>query len=188
VYNEATNAIYIITGVGTYKQLNTNREDTGMTQAEIKEWLKNNGIHLTDDGSEALRIDNLADITFIHEETGKQFKFFSDANGELKSQELLSTSLEKRMKDANFVITGDDPTNLRGLVGCFRYAELKKEKPDTPIVSTSDFGQYSDRVKIAAIYAPKNGQDAFGCSHAFIELENNSDKDFHLDGCYLHIA
>jgi len=52
----------------------------------------------------------------------------------------------------------------------------------------SDIKLYSDRIKIGSFYAPAITNKTFGCSHCFIELENTSDKDFPLDGCYLHFA
>jgi len=45
---------------------------------------------------------------------------------------------------------------------------------------------YSDRLKIGAFYAPSRLNKTFGCSHCFVELENTSDKDILLEGCYLH--
>ena len=54
--------------------------------------------------------------------------------------------------------------------------------------STKDAGLSSDRVKIGSFYSPKDSDSVFGCSHAFIELENSSQTDYYLDGCYLHFA
>ena len=45
---------------------------------------------------------------------------------------------------------------------------------------------YSDRLKIGAFYAPASTNKTFGCSHCFVELENTSDSDIPLEGCYLH--
>jgi hypothetical protein len=52
----------------------------------------------------------------------------------------------------------------------------------------SDIKLYSDRIKIGSFYAPASTNTTFGCSHCFIELENTSNKDFPLDGCYLHLC
>jgi hypothetical protein len=46
----------------------------------------------------------------------------------------------------------------------------------------------SDRLKIGAVYAPIPDRTLFGCSHAYIELENTSDQDINLKGCSLHVA
>jgi hypothetical protein len=43
-------------------------------------------------------------------------------------------------------------------------------------------------LKIGAIYAPVVGRTVFGCSHAYVELENTSNQDIALNGCYLHVA
>ena len=51
---------------------------------------------------------------------------------------------------------------------------------------TQDAGIYSDRIKIGAFYAPYDTDNVFGCSRAFVELENTADCDFSLEGCYLH--
>jgi len=52
----------------------------------------------------------------------------------------------------------------------------------------SDIKLYSDRIKIGSFYAPAITNKVFGCSHCFVELENTSNKDFPLEGCYLHLA
>ena len=51
---------------------------------------------------------------------------------------------------------------------------------------TQNIGLCSDRVKIGAFYAPLDTDVVHGCTRAFVELENTSDSDFCLQGCYLH--
>ena len=59
----------------------------------------------------------------------------------------------------------------------------------TGIAFNKDQKLYADRIKIGAFYAPYQSDvqtKVCGCSHAYIELENTSDKDFNLDGFYLY--
>ena len=201
IYVENINALYIKTG-GVIKQLlggsnntnpNTNTDDTGMEKYEIIEWLADNGIIVTEEGGE-LRLNDISDITLIHEDTGKKFQFKTDANGNLRSNEIIDEqSLETRISKAtDFNMNVDNNTNIRGFVGTLNIAESNKRNESGNAVSrlniTGDVGLLSDRIKIGQIYMPQKGQIAYGCSHAFIELENTGDKDFQLDGCYLHFA
>jgi hypothetical protein len=74
-------------------------------------------------------------------------------------------------------------TSFRGFVAKLHCGETKG------LVSASDksdVGIYSDRVKIGAIYCQLVDDNVYGCSHAYIELENTSNQDFPLDGVYLH--
>lgn len=190
IYNEANGTLWIKLSNGNVRQISGNgvNPDTGMTQSEIREWLALNGIHVTDSGEENIWIDNLADITFIHQATGKAFKYAPDGEGNLVCTEIPSKDLQDRMNQAGFALKTDNtPVNIRGFVGSLGYAELHSVTPS--IAETSDIKLYADRVKIGTIYAPySKEQRVFGCSHGFIELENTSDKDFELEGCYLHFA
>jgi hypothetical protein len=187
IYNEATNGLLIKTekGIKEISGGGSSPSEDGMEKSEIIEWLAENGIIVTDDGSENIRISNIADITFIHQGSGKVFKFEVDSSGQLKSTELPEISLEDRMRAANFELGSEASpyTNIRGFVGELGFNEQTKVTS-----KTKDLGLYSDRIKIGSIYAPMEGQKTFGCSHAFVELENTSDRDFQLSGCYLHYA
>jgi hypothetical protein len=79
----------------------------------------------------------------------------------------------------------DDISAFRGFISKLRLSE--KALTDPTVSYTSDAGLLSDRLKIGAIYAPKKGRSVFGCSHAYVELENTSDQDINLKGCYLHV-
>ena len=189
IYNEATNGLFIKTEKGI-KAISVGGseptpEDEGMEKSEIIEWLAENGIIVTEDGSENIRISNIGDITFIHQGSGKAFKFEVDSEGQLKSTELSDITLEDRMDAANFVLSTETNnfTNIRGFVG-----ELGLKERNDGDEKKIDLGLYSDRIKIGSIYAPMKDQKTYGCSHAFVELENTSDKDFQLEGCYLHYA
>ena len=185
IYNEATNGLLIKTKSGI-KEISGGggSSSDGMEKSEIIEWLADNGIIVTADGNENIRISNLADITFIHQGTGQAFKFEVDSEGQLKGTKLSDITLEDRMKAANFKLGPEFGfTNIRGFVGSLGFNEQTKVTDPK-----KDLGLYSDRIKIGSIYAPVEGQQIFGCSHAFIELENTSNRDFQLSGCYLHFA
>ena len=190
IYNEANGTLWIKLSNGNVRQISGSgtNTDSGMEQSEIIEWLAQNGIYVTESGSENIRIDNLGEITFIHQATGKSFRFTIDSEGNLVSTEIPSLTLQDRMNRVNFSLrTENTPVNSRGFVGSLGYAELHAQTPS--ITESEDIKLYADRVKIGAIYAPYSPeQTVFGCSHGYIELENTSDKDFQLDGCYLHFA
>ena len=180
------------------EQINPN---TGMNQQEIIELLRKNGIiNIDANGTTPVSFNDIADITFINQNTGKRFKFEVNNEGELHSTELTENDfygrLFKEERDANGNITlvdrlginSNEIKNIRGFIGSLGNIE----HPDTSINGTfnymGDLGLYSDRLKIGAIYAPNQNQKVFGCSHAYIELENTSDKPINLDDFYIHYA
>lgn len=157
-------------------------DDEGMTETEVLDLLKKQGI-IKEDGGD-LTITGLSDITFIHQDTNKKYKFFTDASGELVSQEVPDDSslLSSRVTNSGVNLT----TSGRGFIGQLRVAEYNKANPASQLIATANAGLYSDRVKIGAFYAPLITDEVFGCTRAFVELENTSDSDFCLNGCYLH--
>ena len=196
IYNEDNGFLYIKLENGKVKRIsgggggNENDDETtpsGMEKQEIIEWLAANGIIVTDEGGE-LVLGPVADITFVHQGTGKKFKFETDAEGNLHATELSEDSYEGQ--GGILSVNSFDPDNtemsIRGFVGTL--GDKKLAKAGKPVAIDKDHGLYSDRVKIGAIYAPNASLTTYGCSHAFIELENTSDQDFLLDGCYLHYA
>lgn len=156
--------------------------DEGMTQTEVITLLKEMGI-IKEDGQN-LQISDLSDLTFIHQDTGRRFKFYVDSEGNLKSIKLPNTgeSLQERITNSEVELK----QNVRGFIGQLRIAENNKILDNVNIQITQDARIYSDRVKIGAFYAPLNTDKVFGCNRAFIELENTADCDFNLNGCYLH--
>lgn len=185
IYNEATGGLLIKTANGVKEISGGGGSKSGMEKSEIIEWLAKNGIIVTADGTENIEIGNIADITFIHQGTGKAYKFEVNSDGKLQSTEIPDKDLEDRMKEAHFEISTETSnfTQYRGFVG-----ELGFNEQSTVTAKNKDLGLHADRVKIGAIYAPRKEQKIYGCSHAYIELENTSDIDFPLDGCYLHFA
>ena len=197
IYNEDNGLLYIKLGNGKVKRISGasgsddepggNETTSGMEKQEIIEWLAANGIIVTDEGGE-LSLSPVSDITFVHQGTGKKFKFEADSEGNLHATELSGESYEGQGGILNEV--GFDPEtapkDIRGFVGTIG-DKMMTQLGINP-GRAKDHGLYSDRVKIGAIYAPNANLTVHGCTHAYIELENTSDKDFLLDGCYLHYA
>ena len=164
---------------------NQNNQNTGMTQEEIIELLRKNGIiNIDENGEHNLQFNDIADITFINQNTGKRFKFEVDNEGELHSTELTENDIATRVENIGLDLsTPAELSNYRGFIGCLHGKESGKA-----INALNDFAINSDRLKIGAIYSPNQNQKVFGCSHAYIELENTSDKDINLDDFYIHYA
>lgn len=197
VYDDATGYLYIMKGnvpkriSGSSTEIDT---DEGMTQEEIVAWLKENGIITTTDGSSPVKLNSIGSITFINEHTGDKYSVELDSEGSLKCTKVNDDTLAERIGNSGMPAVLESGTadtseyNMRGFVGTLgEYEGGFKTSGSTSSVQ-SNIGLYSDRIKIAAVYAPASGQTVYGCSHAFVELENTSDKDFALDGCYLHYA
>ena len=164
----------------------TNPDDTGMTQEEVLDLLSQMGIVAADGDSGELSINTLSDITFIHEDTGKTFKFEVSAYGDLRSTEIEGETIAKRIESSKVTLTD---STWRGLVGQLRLKEQNNGSVETGqrgLSDKEDIGLYSDRVKIGAFYGPARTNITFGCSHGYIELENTSDSDFQLEGCFMH--
>ena len=197
IYNEQTGVLWIKTSSGTVRPISGSggQEDEGMDKSEIKEWLEQNGIIVYDDGFDpknpyetSVKLNDIGYITFIHQGTGKKFRFSVDGEGNLNSEEIPEILLEDRIRDAELTIDNTNIAYGRGFVGLLGYAEKAKHDGTDPGIN-KDLRLYSDRVKIGSIYSPySSDQPTYGCSHAFIELENTSDKDFPLEGCFLHYA
>lgn len=153
-----------------------------MTETEIINLLKEMGI-VKEDGQH-LQISDLSDLTFIHQDTGRRFKFSVNGDGELVSQQLPE---EEDLLSSRVETSGVDlKSNVRGFIGQLRMAE--SSKAGNAIAITSDARIFSDRVKVGAFYAPLSTDTVHGCTKAFVELENTADCDFSLQGCYLHFT
>jgi hypothetical protein len=154
--------------------------DTGMTKEEMIAALKEMGIVQDTDGSLELSNINTNDITFIHQSSGKKFKFYIDDKGIMHSQEIAPTAdlFATKISSNSNITLGND---VRGFIGQVRMYEAGIDR-------TSDARLYSDRLKIGAFYAPYKSDIVHGCSHSYVELENTADVDFALSGCYLHFT
>lgn len=153
------------------------KPDSGMTEQEMIDKLEELGIVYIDDTG--LQLSNISDVTFINNDTGKKFKFAVDSNGNLNSKELPEHILADRIASLSPELSTN--SEIRGFVSKL----FASENGLNPTVG-GDLKLNSDRIKIGAIYAPLVTDTKFGCSHGYIELENTSDKDFPLQGCYLH--
>lgn len=156
-----------------------NDNNSNMTQQELIDALKEMGIVYEEGGS--LNINDLTvdGITFIHTATGRKYKFYINASGELCNEEIPNESelFSSRVTKANYKFAKD----VRGFIGTLRLKEAGGSR-------TSDARLNSDRLKIGAFYAPYSEDLAHGCTHSYVELENTSDKDIALQGCYLHLT
>lgn len=154
--------------------------DTGMTETEVIEKLKEMGIISNND--DGLTLNPVADITFVHSGTGKQFKFSVNPEGELIGEEVPNKTLADRIEDLKHnQKTISTETSYRAFIARLLCAENSKD----PFI-TSDVGTCADRVLITAVYCPLSSDTKFGCTHGYIELENTSESDIPLEGCYLH--
>ena len=179
-------------------------EDETMTNQEIIKALAQQGIitihyvdsTLTDDDDNKYLPSNIIDYTFnkigsvefINEDTGKIYRFSADAYGELKSKLIDNASTFESIIDKYQISLPDDLNDsnkfvgntTRGFIGNVNYKGA----------NISDMGGdrklKSDRIRIGAIYAPLVSDIIYGCSHAYIELENTSDVNYNLEGCGLH--
>lgn len=182
VWVESNSSLCIKTN-GVIKSIGkTSNSDSGMTTQELIASLENLGIIVTSKNNDYdIKLNNLSGITFIHQETGKKFNIEVDSNGSLRSSEIGDNLLQDRLKN----LTLND-VDSRGFISKLRLAEA--EVQGNVIDYSQDAGLRSDRLKIGAIYAPAPGRTIFGCSHAYIELENTSDQDINLTGVDLCVA
>ena len=128
------------------------------------------------------KLNNIGSVRFTHEDTGKVYEYKTNAYGELESKLIEdNTTLAEKLQGAEMF---NDYKSSRGFVG--QLGRTLAQRNNVSLDYNKDYGLYSDRIKIGAIYGPLNTDVTYGCSHAFIELENTSDTDFNLDGCKLH--
>lgn len=160
--------------------------EEGMTKEELFKELINMGL-VKNSGTEqnpVYEINDFAGITFINEDTGKIFKIDVDSNGNIRSNLVPDkvTLLDNRIKQSQVELK----QNIRGFIGQLGMAEGIKQ--GVPLTISGDAGLFADRIKIGAFYAPFKDAKVHGCNRAYIELENTSNKDVQLQGCYLHIT
>ena len=183
IFCKENKSLYIIDNgqlqiIGT-KSSTTPEDDDNMSDTQILEKLESLGILYNDEKTpKTLTLNDISDITFINDDTKTRYNFKVDAYGNLKGDKVIeyNNTLAKKMEGKIF-----PEKNVRGFVATLANFEEQKSV-------TSDFKLNSDRIKIGAIYAPNNEDIIHGCTHGYIELENTSEKDFPLDGCYIHCA
>ena len=160
--------------------------EEGMTKEELFKELINMGL-VKNSGTEqnpVYEINDFTGITFINEDTGKIFKIDVDSNGNIRSNLVPDkvTLLDNRIKQSQVELK----QNVRGFIGQLGMAEGIKQR--IPLTISGDAGLFADRIKIGAFYAPFKDAKVHGCNRAYIELENTSDKNVQLQGCYLHVT
>jgi hypothetical protein len=164
------------------------KPNTGMSDTEIIELLQQMGIvsveNVDADGEvkKNLKLSSISDVTFINSDTGKTFKFEVSPEGELVGTELPKKTLEQRVYDLEADSAFSKTDSFRGFIAKLLCGENGNVKAD----SEKDVGLCADRIAISSLYCPLKTDVKFGCTHGFIELENTSDSDIPLDGCYLH--
>lgn len=206
---KSNNKIYKIGIVGSND--NTNTEDT-MTPKELIEKLTQMGIIVNaefDSDNNIVSVDNLklndiSEFSLVNSDTEKKYTFTVDPNGKLvgkdESMKTIEVDLAKifdgetyndkvSTMNAFLDVVDDNAANqkygwVRGFIPLYLKSLTGKDK--TAPNGTSDYGLFSDRLRISSFYAPLKTDVVHGCSHSFIELENTSDVDIPLDGVYLH--
>lgn len=190
IFVEGSNNLYIKSnnklikiGAGGQDDGSDTPIDEGMTEQEMLDKLTELGIVYNNDKGE-LQINDVDYIKFIHNGTGKQFEYRTTAYGELKGEEIRTDTIESKLENISSSAIADDFGFYRGFAAQLFMGEYSLDH--TRIADNKDWGINSDRIKISAIYAPLKTDVVYGCTHAYIELANSSDKDFNLEGCYLH--
>lgn len=197
IYVEQTNTLYIkneyklkkIGSGGETPVIPDDPEIETMTNKELIETLKKMGIvyeHYSENATSQdydLELAALNTVTFIHEDSGRKFDISIDAYGKLQSVEQGKIQTLKERIGENVLNNIMGKKSVRGFVSNVRAKEKNKNAGNS-----SDMKLLSDRVKIGAFYAPLDSEEVFGCSHAYIELENTSERDFPLENCYLHFC
>lgn len=188
IYEEASGKLWIKTN-GTLRPISgsgssDNTDEDTMTDEELREKLGELGIIVDTNGN--LSLNNIGDITFIHQNTGKKFKFTVNERGELESQEVPNSTFSgqiKNSKDLSEEILDNNEKTVRGFISLFN---KRNNDGINGINVDKDLKLDTDRIRIGAFYAPLKNDIVHGCSHSYVELENTSNKDYPLVGCYLH--
>ena len=210
---KSKNQIYRIGIVGSNDN-NTNTEKT-MTPKELIEKLVQMGIVVNADCDENngnitdfkdLKLNDISAFTLINSDTDKKYTFTVDPHGKLIGKDesmntiemdlandeiFAANSYDGRVAALNEFLDIRDNKDTNESYGCVRgfmsmYLKYLNSKDVKLPNGTSDYGLLSDRLRISSFYAPLKTDKVHGCTHSFIELENTSDVDIHLEGIYLH--
>ena len=182
IWVESTRSLCIKSNGKIYNIGGNNNNNNTMTQAELIAALQSLGIIVTSvaDNKYTLELADLTGVTFIHQDTNKKFEISVDSEGNLRSTPEVTNLLRDRIEAVKANYTNNTNKD-RGFISKLRFAE---DGGDV----TKDAKLKSDRLKIGAIYAPIVGRTVYSCSHAYVELENTSDQDITLNGCYLYVS
>lgn len=185
-YDDDTDTLYIKNKKGQLKVIGAassgGNTDT-MTKEEVIEILKEMGI--VNDNS--LKLNPVSDITFINEDTGKTYNITIDPNGNLVSKLVVDGTISDEVASLNMTIS-KTPDDIRGFIARLNGARYTKDT-QLNLTPSDNYGVNSDRLKIGSIYAPFKEDTIYGCSHAFIELENTDpNNSYNLNGFYLYFT
>jgi hypothetical protein len=210
VYVTSTNSLYIIYGNSKHRIGGSGGNipepdiDTMTVQDLIKNLADRGLITLTgavyDDNGELTSVSDvdlakISSMSFINESTGAEITYTVDSDGQLQGY----TETPENLK-FSYIVEGDHRTetvigNVSGELNSVKLEGLTANRGfisrvhgDTVASATSDQKLKADRVKIGAFYAPLSTATVWGCTNAYVELENTSDTTYYLDGCYLHFA
>lgn len=204
---KSNNKIYKIGIVGSND--NTNTEET-MTPQELIAKLTQMGIIVNADfdtdgniiSVDNLKLNDISEFSLVNSDTEKKYTFTVDPHGNLVGKDVSMKTIEsdlmkvfegatdeEKVADMNATLDIVDEGGtkygwVRGFIPLYLKSLQGKDKwaPN----GTSDYGLFSDRLRISSFYAPLVTDTVHGCSHSFIELENTSDVDIPLEGVYLH--
>lgn len=198
VWVSETLSLYFIVDKKKYKINGSSNSDEPstddtMTTYELLENLQKSGIISIDSLKQAedgtitynnITLNDIAQIKFINENTKEKFILRLNSEGSLESikdtQDIDTAEyiMDSNGKKISFAINSTNYDQYRGFLAntIFNFTD------------DSDAKLKADRLKIGAFYAPMNTDTTFGCSHAFVELENTSDQDINLEGYILHYA
>ncbi len=206
VWNKAAGTLHI-KSEGKIHLIGSNSDehnkDENMTDREILAALKKMGVVINveykkdeygDDTDEIKSVSHISmapisDVTFVNEETNKKFTFKVDTEGNLVGKDNSAVTIEEFMDGLGTNAGNYDSTNyqaVRGFVADYLARKNGTYTLNGGVNKDGDAGKLSDRLRISSFYAPITTDEAHGCTHSFIELENSSNVDIPLTGIYLH--
>ena len=185
--------IYLI---GSNKQDDEHNKDDNMTDREILAALNKMGVVINveykkdeygDDTDEIESVSNISlapisDVTFVNEETNKRFTFKVDTEGNLVGKDNSAVTIDEFMDSLGTNAGNYDATNYQAVRGFVADYLARKNGTYTLNGGVNKDGD----ARISSFYAPITTDEAHGCTHSFIELENSSNVDIPLTGVYLH--
>ena len=206
VWNKAAGTLHIKSEGKMYligSNSDEHNKDENMTDREIIRTLERMGIVVnveykkdeygdeTDDIKSVSHISMapISDVTFVNEETKKKFTFKVDTEGNLVGKDNSTETIDEFLKSLGTNAGNYDATNykaVRGFVSDYLSRKNGTYTLNGGVNKDGDTGKQSDRLRISSFYAPITTDEAHGCTHSFIELENSSNVDIPLTGIYLH--
>ena len=185
----------------TVQELITNLASQGLISLEGAQYDNNGNLEAVSN----IEFSKIASMSLINESTGEEVTYSVDSNGELRGY----TETPENLKFSYIAVNGNKTNTVIGSVNgdltalngvnvedtgnnnenfSTNRGFIARIHGDGVATSGSDQKLKTDRIKIGSFYAPFSNATVWGCSHSFVELENTSDTDYYLDGCYLHFA